>query len=317
MFSTRIIEKNGFTIHALEDQSSGCFAEIVTDCGAALLAFGIRNDQHNIQIIDYYASKQEFDEKCESLGYKGCKLSPFVCRLRHSTFTFGNKEYRILGRDLNGHAIHGLIYNKRYLVTKMTADESHASVCMLHEYRSENKGFPFAYDCEVTWTLEPGGKLSVQTKITNQTDGLIPIQDGWHPYFNLGDKIDNLELEFQSTGKLVFDDELLPTGEKIPDATFDSLHTIGQIHLDNSFILDFQECQPLCVLRNKQAGYELQIYPSASYPILQIYTPDHRQSIAIENLSGQPNAFNMGNGFLTLEKSESTIFNTAYKINLL
>ncbi|MCO6497416.1 MAG: aldose 1-epimerase [Chitinophagaceae bacterium] len=317
MFTIRSKEENGFSILVLEDQSTGCFAEIIPACGASLHTFGVKNEEKSIQIIDHYQSKQEFDEKCESLGYKGCKLSPFVCRLRNSTYSFAGTEYKIVGRELDGHAIHGLIYNKAYSVISQLSDENHAEVTMRYEYRSENKGYPFDYDSTVTWKLERNCILSLKTEIINKTTGLIPIQDGWHPYFDLGDKVDHLEMEFQSTGKLVFDNELLPTGEKTEDRTFDALTIIGDIHLDNSFVLDFQECQPLCVLRNKNAGYELQIFPSRSYPILQIYTPDHRRSIAIENLSGQPNAFNMGDGYLTLQAGEQATFETAYKIHFL
>jgi len=54
-----------------------------------------------------------------------------------------------------------------------------------------------------------------------------------------------------------------------------------------------------------------------SYPYLQIYTPPHRRSIAIENISGVPDAFNNGMGFITLEPDQSAIFKTTYKIKLL
>ena len=76
-------------------------------------------------------------------------------------------------------------------------------------------------------------------------------------------------------------------------------------------------CQPMCVLRNPVKKVEIEIHPEKSYPYLQIYIPPHRKSIAIENLSGAPDAFNNGMGFITLEPGESALFKTSYQIKLL
>jgi aldose 1-epimerase len=76
-------------------------------------------------------------------------------------------------------------------------------------------------------------------------------------------------------------------------------------------------CQPLCVLRNPSKKIEIEIHPEKSYPYLQIYIPSHRKTIAIENISGAPDAFNNGMGFITLEPGESALFKTSYKIKLL
>ena len=62
-------------------------------------------------------------------------------------------------------------------------------------------------------------------------------------------------------------------------------------------------CQPLCVLKSFKK-IELEILPEKSYPYLQIYIPPHRNSIAIENLSGAPDGFNNEMGVTTLESGE-------------
>jgi aldose 1-epimerase len=73
----------------------------------------------------------------------------------------------------------------------------------------------------------------------------------------------------------------------------------------------------MCVLRNPAKNIEIEIHPEKSYPYLQIYIPPHRKNIAIENLSGAPDAFNNGMGVITLEPGESAIFKTSYKITIL
>lgn len=317
MFSINHKSENGFSIIVLKDEKTGCFAEVTPRCGATLHAFGIKNKTHDLQVIDHYTSQQEFDQSAESLGYKGCKLSPFVCRLRNGRYKFGEEVLTIENTRGETHVLHGLIYNKPFTVLDELATDRHASVSLQYSYRKEDAGYPFDYDCIVTYELDADCKLHIRTECVNQSQGLLPLQDGWHPYFDLGARIDELGLEFQSLEKYDFDEELLPTGETRPYAEFSSIKPIGDLHLDNSFRLDLQECQPLCVLRNVQRGFEVQIYPGESYPILQLYTPPHRRSIAIENLSSPPDAFNLGKGFITLEAGQSAVFQTAYQINFI
>ena len=60
--------------------------------------------------------------------------------------------------------------------------------------------------------------------------------------------------------------------------------------------------------------YTLTIEPSPAYPYLQLYTPDHRGSIAIENLSGAPNCFNNKMGLHILQPQEVWKLETSYQL---
>ena len=60
--------------------------------------------------------------------------------------------------------------------------------------------------------------------------------------------------------------------------------------------------------------FKLTIEPDKNYPILQIYIPPHRTSIAIENLSGAPDNFNNGMGLLLLQPGEEKTFSTCYSV---
>jgi aldose 1-epimerase len=209
------------------------------------------------------------------------------------------------------------LYDVVYDVVDTHADETSASVTLAHHYRGADAGYPFAYDCRITYRLTANNRLSLSTTIVNQSNGLLPIQDGWHPYFRFGGSINDLQLEFQSKEQVLFDADLLPTGQMERYETFGSLTVLGETQFDNCFTLNFAECQPLCVLRDAAQKMQLEIYPDSSYPYLQIYTPPHRQSIAIENLSGAPDAFNNGMGLRVLAVGESATFNTAYQISIL
>ena len=317
MFSIQKKSEAGFEKIILKNDITGNYASVIPACGAILHEFVAMQNDLPVNVIDSYASFDEFKNHLEVQGFKGCKLSPFVCRLNNAKYTFGEKEYSVKKYIPGKHALHGLIYDRPFSVLAQNADELKASVTMKYEYRSDDVGYPFRYDCIVTWTLEAENKLTVITECINKDAGLIPMQDGWHPYFTLGDSIDELQLEFQGKNMIEFNDELIPTGTVVDYTKFSSIEKIGDTFLDNCFTLDLQECQPLCVLRNAEKNIEVQLLPDESYPYLQIYTPPHRKSIAIENLSGTPDAFNNGMGVITLEPGQSALFKTSYKILLL
>jgi len=317
MFSISKIQEDGFEKIILKDNDTNTYAAIIPDCGAILQSFVAERNGQKFNIVDSYSSAIDFKENVESKGFRGAKLSPFVCRLNHGTYQFGEKKYTVEKYYLGESAIHGILYDKVYTIISETANELHASVTLKCEYRNEDKGYPFNYDCLVTWQLEKDNKLSFTTECVNKDEGLIPIQDGWHPYFNLGDAVDELQLEFQSKELVEFNSELLPTQNLIPYTEFNSLKKIEDRFFDNCFTLNLETCQPMCVLRNHLKKIELEILPEASYPYLQIYIPPHRKNIALENLSGAPDAFNNGMGVTTLEPGESALFKAAYKIKFL
>jgi aldose 1-epimerase len=98
---------------------------------------------------------------------------------------------------------------------------------------------------------------------------------------------------------------------------FTALKKIGTAFFDDCYKLNFETCQPMCVLKDPAQKIQLEIRPDKSYPYLQIYTPPHRQSIAIENLSAPPDSFNNGINLIILNPGETTDFTTSYTITTL
>jgi aldose 1-epimerase len=317
MFTTSKTNEQGFEKILLKDQSSGTTAEIIPACGAMLHAFTVNSHGKPVNVIDGYESAADFKENVTAKGFKSSKLSPFVCRMKQGRYHFGESDYRIGKFYLGENAIHGLLYDVVFEATAMEADEHKALVTVLHQYRGADAGFPFYYDCVVTYMLQAGNKLTITTEVINKSEGLLPLQDGWHPYFTFGGSINDLQLEFQSKELVEFDEQLLPTGKLTHYQDFGSLKLLGDQFFDHCFTLNFAECQPLCVLRDTAQKIQLEIHPGRSYPYLQVYTPPHRQSIAIENLSGAPDGFNNGMDVKVLEAGEKAIFETAYTITLL
>jgi aldose 1-epimerase len=316
MFSIERKTENGFEKIILKDDISGTKAEILPACSAMLHAFIVNNNGEKMNVIDSYSSLSDFQENVTSAGFKGCKLSPFVCRLKDGKYFFGEEEYVIEKYYDHANALHGLLFDKSFAIISEYADEENASVTMKYHYEKEDPGYPFSYDCMVTWQLKSENRLRVITECLNNDKGLIPMQDGWHPYFDLGTRIDNLKLEFQSMEMVEFQN-LIPTGKMIEYDDFNSIKKLGDTKYDHCFTLNLDTCQPMCVLRNQEKNIQVEFHPSAAYPYLQLYTPKHRNSLAIENLSGAPDAFNNEMGFQTLEPGQAVMYDMMYKIVLL
>ncbi|MCW3093050.1 MAG: Aldose 1-epimerase [Ferruginibacter sp.] len=314
MFITEVKQENGFDKIVLKDTLSKTFVEILPSCGAMLHSFTVLHNGESLNVIDHYDDAADFKSNVTDKGFKSCKLSPFACRINNATYHFAGTEYTIQKFLLNESALHGLLYDAVFTILEQYSDEASAGITLKYAYTGTDKGYPFHYDCLVAYHLKKDNELTVITEIINRDKGLIPIQDGWHPYFQLGGRIDELHLEFQSKEMVVLNEALIPTGELVAYNEFGSLKQIGEACFDNCYTMNFAECQPLCVLRDIKKNIQIEIRPDKHYPYLQIYTPLHRHSLAIENLSAAPDAFNNKMGLITLQAGENIIFATTYKI---
>lgn len=314
MFTTENNTINGFETIVLKDLESNSFAAIIPSCGGILHSFGTWHNNAFVNVIDGYDSREDFEKNVSSKGFKSCKLSPFACRIKDATYKFEENTYLVDKYLLGPNAIHGLIYDAAFEVIYQYANEEHAGVALEYKYRGECNGYPFHYDCVVTYHLRRNNELQVSTDIFNRGEGLMPVQDGWHPYFSLGKKIDGLELKFKSNEKLLFDDKMIPTGRIEPYEEFVSFKKIGDTRFDDCFTVNHSGKPPLIAIRDTENKLQVEVWPDKTYPYVQFYTPDHRMSIAIENLSAPPDTFNNGINLIILPPDANAVFTTMYKI---
>ena len=317
MFSISEKKEGDFDKIVLYDGESKAIVEIIPSCGGTLHLFSIPFQGNALNVIDHYSNQKDFKKNVTSKGFKSCKLSPFACRIENARYTFSNKEFVIKKFLLNGSALHGLLYDADFTVIEQKANENMAKLTMQYIYQGSDPGYPFNYDCIITYELEKQSTLTISTTIINRHSDKIPIQDGWHPYFTFEKPINDLQLEFQSMGMIEFNELLIPTGNLLPYSSFSTLKKIDDTILDNCYTLNFDITQPLCILRDTERKLQVEIRPEKSYPYLQIYTPPGRKSIAIENLSAPPDVFNNGLGIIILPPGASEKFKTTFKITAL
>ncbi|CAN5637946.1 aldose 1-epimerase [soil metagenome] len=304
-------EREGISVVTLKDDQSSCEAEVYS-FGALLNQFSIPLAEEAINVIDGFTSPADAIKNIAN-GFKSTKLSPFVCRLTKGIYHFNDNIYKIDKFYMGDSAIHGLLFDQLFNVKETGADNDKAFTVLHYQYNKTNEGFPFTFEMEVTYTLTAGNNLTLTTKVTNTGNADMPLSDGWHPYFTLGATVDTLQVQFNSKHMVEFDDTLVPTGNYLPYAEFNKMKKFGDTFLDNCFELNTTNTIA-CSLRNQTNGLKLTIVPSEAYPYLQIYTPPHRNSIAIENLSSVPDAFNNRIGLIIAKPATQYVFSTTYQL---
>jgi aldose 1-epimerase len=306
-FEIQIAPLSHFELVRLIDTSSKTVIEIATK-GALLNSWQVMGHSNSIEIVegnDFSKGWGDF----EASGVKGGKMSPFSCRLAKGQYIIDNTTYTLEKFYHDKHALHGILYDALFSVELSEIDDQGAYLNLKYHYEATDKGFPFAYTVLIKWHLHKNNIVTVETIITNLSDSTIPMMDGWHPYFKLDACINDTFIKLKSNGKIEYDEMLLPTGKILDENEFTISKKIGSLHLDNCYIVEASA--DTCVLENEK--YQLIVQPLMNYPYLQIYTPEDRKSIAIENLSGMPNCFNNKMGLQLMKPHQNLLLKTSYQ----
>jgi aldose 1-epimerase len=314
-FSIRHIQEDGLDQVVLKDEKNATEVALLTGYGATLHAFRVNLGGEVFNVVDGYKDGADVENNM-TRSYKGPKLSPFPCRIDSGKYSFNGKDFQFEKLFGDGQAIHGLLADKPFRVLDEAADDASASVALEYLYKKEDPGYPYEYSCQAKYTLHPDNTLEVTTTLTNLDKVEIPIADGWHPYFTLGGSIAGWELQFHASAIVEFDSRLLPTGNLLQYTDFETPRPIGDYFLDNCFTVKPGLVGPACEIFNPANGLRVSFFPEHSYPYLQIYTPPTRDSIAVENLSSAPDAFNNKMGLVILAPGHSQIFTVRYKVSV-
>lgn len=313
MFDINHIQQDGLELTELRNLQSHTKIQVLPSFGALWHGWILNKGGSEINLIDHYADLKDLQDNL-SISFKGAHMSPFVCRIREGKYRYKGEQYEFKRKFNDGNAIHGLLFDRTFQQGEVKQEEQQISVGFHYNYRQDDAGYPFNYDCMVTYTLHKDNRVTIENSIQNVSEETIPVVDGWHPYFTTGTKVDDCKLQFFSKEVIEFDQSLIPTGNFLPYREFEEERPLKGIELDHSFLPDKNAPQPRCTFSDPQKKIKLHIYPSESYPVLQIYTPPHRNSIAIETLSGAPDAFNNGIGLILLPPGETRVFSVTYEI---
>lgn len=275
---------------------------IVVEVGGGLRAYSAAGRE----LLDGYGE----DEMCTVA--RGQSLIPWPNRLRDGSYQFGGQQYQLpLTEPAKHNAIHGLIRWANWTV----ADRDQGRVRMEHVLHPQD-GYPFALALALQYELADTG-LSVVTSATNVGDQPCPFGAGAHPYIKLGDGlIDDCTLRAPGASRMPTDEQAIPTGSEAVEGSqydFRSPRQIGSTELDTGYgdLVRDEDGLARVELTAPDGGGRVILWQDDRYPYLMLFTGDsipqasrRRHGLGVEPMTCAPNAYQTGEGLLTLEPGE-------------
>jgi aldose 1-epimerase len=310
MFSHTIEPFGAFEKHVFSNTQGDAFA-VVPQFGACLLDLQF----DGTSVLDGY---QTPDELIATKWSKNIILLPYPNRLRDGQYTHEGKTYQFeLTNAATHNSIHGFGKDVPMLVKSTWTKAKEAGITCVWHYNGAHSAYPFAFTAEITMILR-GGKFEMSMSIQNDSDTTIPVGLGWHPYFKMSEKSDDSALKMPDCQLISIDDRMLPTGEKTTFKAFKNLTSINDTVLDNGFYIKNQTKKAVTLLASDEGRLMFwQETGERKWNFLQVFTPPHRKSVAIEPMTCNIDAFNNGDGLVILKPSEvlSGSFGVNFKRN--
>ena len=298
----------GFTVHTREATAGGrtgpvyeltdgetCRAEVWPAWGFNCLSWQVRQPGGEWADILYHAPDWEKNPVPTRSGHP--ILFPFPGRLRDGKLVADGQTYQLpLLDSTKRHGIHGFTPRVPWRVATADTGADFAAVqgfFQLSRDLPEAVGqWPSDFELGVLYRLT-ATELRVSVHLENLGEKPLPWGLGFHGYFTLPgvDAADDLMLQ-AFTGKLYeVDADNLPTGVTVPtpDALdFRTPRRVGPAHLDHVFSVDqTQFADPrqrvFAELSTADpAGPGLTVSATVGFRELVLFTPPHRQAVAVE-----------------------------------
>ena len=273
---------------------------LVPGHGACLLRLKLGG----VSVLDSYATPGEMDLNnwCKSRF-----LFPFPNRLKHGTFHWGDQIYQFPINDgQTGNALHGMGMDKPFRYSHLDIQDDSATVECTHKNDGKDPAYPFRFSFVTRFTLTSTDQFTVEMVFQNLHASPIPVGIGWHPYFKIGEEgVNTLQLQFPTSEMIGIDPYMIPTGKRYTYDRFDQPRAIQAEVLDNCFLLGDQSGRTELLLSDGQHHLKYwQETGPAKFNYIQIFTPPHRKSIAIEPMTCNIDALNNGDGLITLHPGE-------------
>ncbi len=237
-------------------------------------------------------------------------LFPFPGRLKEGRFPFEGKSYQLpLNDSTKLHAIHGFTPRNPWRVTDFDGGDEFAFITgqfrLSRDLPAQADQWPVDFSIDVTYRLYRD-KLRVDAKVENRGAVPLPFGLGYHAYFQLPGVHDvdigghllqaNVDQIWEA------DESNLPTGWRTDvdgELDFREAHLIGSTTLDTVYTnitakpSDYTNLVELAVLSHPFADRRLRVLAEPAFRELVLFTPPHRQAVAIEPYTCSADAANL------------------------
>lgn len=280
----------------IECMGKDTWFSIIPEYGGCLNSFVV-----NGRSILWRASNKTEIEAQTIDSFAGAQLFPYPNRVKNAQYSFSDQEFLLPQNDYpRNNALHGLVYNQSFTVDDTDIEKGEISISF--NYQKQHPGYPFEVLLKNKFQLGENS-LYIFTTIANMGSEDIPIGHGWHPYFNTPLKVDTHLLQISGDEHFPIDEHLIPYGNTKVLKSFSKYAAIGTKELNHCFKLSENEVQKTELVNPKDGVTVTMI--TDGYPYLQVYTPSHRNCIALEPQTCIPDAFNNQIGCRHLKPNET------------
>ncbi len=313
------------TEYILEHTESGEFITVLPAFGGILRRLVLRKGHNLFPLIQAPESPQALltDE-----SYASAILYPFPSRIRHGIYHFEGEDYALkMNESKRDNAMHGFVHGREFSVVSQEITPTQAELVVQYNYTGDTAGYPFPFALTVIYkliqaNLLPNGSsstndrmcaLQVSYSALNTGTTRCPAAFGWHPYFTLSDEaVDVMSLSLPTRKPVILDEQMLPQGWLASEQA--GVIQLRDEQLDTAFAIeptsDPANPEPFAetVLTSLNTGVQLIVGQKTGenkLNYLVCYTPARRDSIAIEPLTANVDAFNNGDGLTILNPGET------------
>jgi aldose 1-epimerase len=241
---------------------------------------------------------------------RGATLVPWPNRLRDGHYTFDGKAHQLpLSEPAKNNAIHGLVRWLSWLLVDQTETSVTIEVTLLPQ-----TGYPYGLRVRNAYTLDESG-LTLATTATNIGPDRLPYGVGFHPYLTVGTPaVDQARLTIPADTWIAVDERGLPTDSSTVDGSpydYRSERLIGEAVLDTAFAGLIRDEQGNAVVTLSGDARTIRVWADATFSYLQVFSGDtldedeRRRGLAVEPMTCPPDAFNSGDGLISLEPGAS------------
>lgn len=290
----KLIKHANTRLEHIHIQNDTVSSRIYPNLGASMQELCI-NGEH---IIDGITNDQNGLEDYDST-YKSSILFPFPNRIKDGNYSISDTSYNLkINEKALNNALHGIVYDKHFSIVSTASINENANIVLSYSFDGSLPGFPFPFELTLRYQISETGNVELDFQVKNTGETPFPMGMGWHPYF-ISNKQEECKFSFPSKDHFRCDKRNIPV-ETVP-TNLPASFVMQDKELDDAYSLDKASCYV------ETGKYQLELdfdYSGPAY--LQLYTPPHKKSIAIEPMTCVANSFNnkIGLKYLSPKKTD-------------
>jgi len=296
----------GVTKVTVRNRQTGASFSVVPEFGGNVCELVLKGGGRLHSVVRGYVQRDDF---LHDNTYRNWHLIPFPNRIRNGVYTFQGRYFQLPVNEIDrNNAHHGFFGRRSLAVGKSDVTESGSALRFSYAYTGDVPGYPFPFEVLLTYVLGASNGFMCSTEIRNTGSGPMPVGYGWHPYYTIGASIDELHLKLPTTSQVELDERMIPTGVVSSNEEFQEFSSLHDVRLDAVYKIESSGGISFVELYHQELAVGIRLWQETGrgkFGYLCAYTAPSRDSIAIEPMTCNVDAFNNGDGLIVLGKGES------------